>query len=85
VCSERPGARAESLRFTVTYRTENGQQLRLRELVLAETGSLRRENRPADLQGDASTRQESDFGHRPSCLQSKQQFGTTGYLELSSP
>jgi len=67
----------------ITHQAKNGQQLRLRELVLAESGSVAREHRPADLQGDASKRQESDFGHRPSCLGSKQQFQGTGYLEFS--
>src|SRR4029077_13373351 len=67
----------------VTHQAENGQQLRLVELVLAETASVTREHRLGDLQGDASERQESDFGHRASCLDSKQQFQRTGYLEFS--
>ena len=57
----------------VTHQTENGQQLRLSELVLAETASVAREHRPADLQGDAGKRQESNFGHRASCLHRKPQ------------
>ena len=34
----------------VTHQAENGQQLWLRELVLAETASVTREHRPGDLQ-----------------------------------
>src|SRR6202165_589107 len=67
----------------VTHQTTDRQQLRLRELALAESASVPREHRPADLQGDASKRQESDFGHRPSCLRSKQQFQPIWYLEFS--
>jgi hypothetical protein len=67
----------------VTHQAENGQQLRLVELVLAETASVTRKPRLRDLQGDASERQESDFGHYASCLGSKQQFQRTGYLEFS--
>jgi|SRR5579872_1983063 len=66
----------------VTHQAENGQQWRLRKLVLAETTSITRKDRPADLQSDASKRQESDFGHRASCLHSKQQLNTAGYLEF---
>jgi hypothetical protein len=65
--------------------TENGQQLRLRKLVVAETASAARKHRPGDLQGEASERQESDFGHDASCLGSKQQIQRTGYLEVSLP
>jgi hypothetical protein len=67
----------------VTHQAENGQQLRLVELVLAETASVTREHRLRDLQGDASKRQKSNFGHRASCLDSKQQFQRIGYLEFS--
>ncbi len=52
----------------VTHQTENGQQLRLRELVLSETASVARKHPLGDLHGDASERQESDFGHRTYCL-----------------
>jgi hypothetical protein len=67
----------------VAHQTENGQQLRLVELVFAESASVTREHRLGDLQGDASKRQQSDFGHRASCLDSKQQIQSTGYLEFS--
>jgi hypothetical protein len=67
----------------VTDQTENGQQLWLRELVLAESASVTREHRPADFQGDAGNRQESGFGHHPSCPDSKQQFQRIAYLEFS--
>ena len=60
---------------------ENGQQLRLVELVLAETASVTREHRLGGLQGDASKRQESDFGHYASCLGSKQQIQSTASVE----
>jgi hypothetical protein len=55
----------------VTHQAENGQQLRLVKLAFAETASLAREHRPGDLQGDAGKRQESNFGHRTSCLHRK--------------
>jgi hypothetical protein len=67
----------------VAHQAKNGQQLRLIELVLAETTSVTREHRLGDLQGDASKRQQSDFGHRASCLGSKQQFQMIRYLEFS--
>jgi hypothetical protein len=67
----------------VAHQAKNGQQLRLIELVLAETAAVTREHRLGDLQGDASKRQQSDFGHRASCLDSKQQIQSTGYLEFS--
>jgi hypothetical protein len=68
----------------VTHQAENGQQLRLVELVLAEAASVTREHRLRDLQGDASKRQQSDFGHCASCPSSKQQFQRTGHPEFSS-
>src|SRR6266478_4329622 len=55
----------------VTHQAENGQQLRLGKLTFAETASVAREHRPGDLQSDAGKRQESDFGHRTSCLHRK--------------
>jgi hypothetical protein len=67
-----------------THQAENGQQLRLVELVLAEKASVPRNHRPGDLQSDASKRQESDFGHRTSCLDRKQQSRTITYAEFSS-
>jgi hypothetical protein len=67
----------------VSHQTEDGQHLRLCELVLAETTSVAREHRLRDLQGDASKRQESDFGHCTSCLRSKQQTPPIGYGEFS--
>jgi hypothetical protein len=51
--------------------------------MFAESASVTREHRPTDLQGDASERQESDFGHRTSCLDSKQQFQSIWCLEFS--
>jgi hypothetical protein len=67
----------------VAHQTEDGQQLRLSELVLAETASVARKHRLGDLHGDASERQESDSGHRTSCLRSKQQLCHIGYREIS--
>jgi hypothetical protein len=52
-------------------------------LVFAETTSITRKHRRAAMQGDASKRQESDFGHRTSCLRSRQQFQRTGNLDFS--
>jgi len=65
------------------HQVENGQQLRLVELLLAEMASLAREHRPRNLRGDATEWQESDFGHRTSCLNSKQQFHLIGSIEFS--
>src|ERR1700730_947915 len=55
----------------VTHQAENSQQLRLGKLAFAETTSVPREHRPGDLQSDAGKRQQSDFGHRTSCLHRK--------------
>jgi hypothetical protein len=62
----------------VAHQAKNGQQLGLRELVLAETAAVARKHRLGDLQSDPSEGQESDFGHRTSCLHSKQRFSRTG-------
>src|SRR6516164_2239091 len=67
----------------VAHQTENGQQLRLGELVFAETAAVARKHRFGDLQGDPSEGQESDFGHRTSCLHSKQRFSGTYDREFS--
>jgi hypothetical protein len=67
----------------VTHQAENRQQLRLREMLLAASASVALEHRPADLQGDGSKMQESDFGHRTSYLSSKQQSQTVGYRDFS--
>src|SRR5271166_3680498 len=67
----------------VTHQAKDRQQLRLCELVFAESAAVTRKHRPADLHGDASERQESDFGHRPSCLRSKQQFQPIWYRKCS--
>jgi hypothetical protein len=58
----------------VAHQAQNGQQLRLRKLVFAEAASVARKHRPGDLQSDAGKRQESNFGHRTSCLHSKHRF-----------
>jgi hypothetical protein len=67
----------------VAHQAKNGQQLRLIELLLAESAAVTRQHRLGDLQGDARKGQESDFGHRASCLGSKQQIQSTAYLEFS--
>jgi hypothetical protein len=67
----------------LAHQAENRQQLRLIELVLAESASVTREHRLRNLQGNASKGQESDFVHRASCLGSKQHFQRTDYLEFS--
>src|SRR5208282_3022198 len=51
----------------VTHQAEDGQQLRLGELVFAETTPVGRKNRRGYIHSHASKRQESDFGHRTSC------------------
>jgi hypothetical protein len=67
----------------VAHQAQHCQHLRLRELVFAEPAAVTRQHRAADLQGDASEGQESYFGHGTSCLRSRQQFRTGGYLEFS--
>jgi hypothetical protein len=67
----------------VTHQAEDCQQLRLRELMLAETAAVTREHRLGHLQSDASEGQESVFGHRTSCLDSKQRFLRTCDCEFS--
>jgi hypothetical protein len=57
---------AESPIF-VTHQAEYGQQLRLGELVFAETTPISRKNRRGYIHSHASKRQESDLGHRTSC------------------
>jgi hypothetical protein len=52
----------------VAHQTKHGQQLRLGELMFAETRAVGRQNRRGHLQRHASKGQESDFGHGPSCL-----------------
>ena len=44
------------------------QQLRLPKLVFAETAAVRRQDPLGHLQGHSGKRQESHFGHRPSCF-----------------
>jgi hypothetical protein len=51
----------------VAHQAQHRQQLRLGELSLTEARALGRQNLPGHLQRHASKRQESDFGHRPSC------------------
>jgi hypothetical protein len=46
--------------------------------VFAETAAVTRKHRLGNLQSDASEGQESDFGHRTSCLHSKQRFPEVG-------
>jgi hypothetical protein len=63
---DRAGLRQHELLIQI-----HGQQLRLGKLTFAETASIAREHRPRNLQSDAGKRQESDFGHRTSCLHRK--------------
>src|SRR5579863_5376770 len=71
---------AESPVF-VTHQAENGQQLRLSELVFAETTPVSRQNRRGYIHRHASKRQESDFGHRTSCPSRKHHCGWPVFLE----
>jgi hypothetical protein len=66
----------------VTRQPENGQQLRLVELVLARAASVARKHRLEKLQGDASKGQESYFGHRTSCLDSRHHFLIIWHLDF---
>jgi len=52
----------------VAHQTEHRQQLRLGELMFAEARAVGRQNLRGHLQRHAGYGQESDFGHRPSCL-----------------
>jgi len=47
----------------VTHEAQNRQQLRLRELVFAELGSIARHRRLCDIQSDACELHQTDFGH----------------------
>jgi hypothetical protein len=49
----------------------------------AETASVARQHRPADLQGDPHKRQKLDFGLCTSRLGNKQQFHPIRYREFS--
>jgi hypothetical protein len=51
----------------VAHQAEYGQQLRLGELLFAETTPVGRQNRRGYIHSQASKRQESDFWHRTSC------------------
>src|ERR1700680_4146922 len=55
----------------VAHQTEHRQQLRLGKLAFAEATAVGRQNSAGHLQGHLSKGQESDFGHRPSCLSRK--------------
>jgi hypothetical protein len=48
----------------VTHQAEHGQQLRLRELPLAELGSLCRQHRLADFQSQPAISHQPDFSHK---------------------
>src|SRR5487761_352024 len=52
----------------VAHQTQDDQQLRLRELVLAEASPIGWEHRPTHFQGGAGKCQESNFRHRACCL-----------------
>ncbi len=52
----------------LAHQTQHRQQLRLPKLVFAETAAVRRQDPLGHLQGHPGKRQESDFGHRPSCF-----------------
>src|SRR5882762_4404998 len=51
----------------VAHQAQHRQQLRLGELMFAEARAVGRQNLRGHLQCHARKRQESDFGHRPSC------------------
>jgi hypothetical protein len=52
----------------VAHQAKHGQQLRLGELVFAEARAVGRQNLCGHLQRHARKGQESNLGHRPSCL-----------------
>ena len=60
----------------VTHQAENGQQLRLGKLPFAETASVAGEHHALNCQSDAGEREESNFGHRTSCLHRKPRSGS---------
>lgn len=55
------------------HQAKHGQQLRLGELMFAETAAVTRQNRRSAVQGHAGERQESDLGHPTSCPNRKHQ------------
>ena len=67
----------------IAHQNEDGQQLGLRELMFAETAALAWKHRLGDLQGDPRKRQETDFGHCTSCLDSKQRLSRIGDCKSS--
>ena len=67
----------------VTHQTEDGQQLRLGELVLAEASSIGWEHRPTHFPSGAGKGQESNLRHRAGCLLPSGPFPRAGALEFS--
>jgi hypothetical protein len=55
----------------VTHQTENRKQLGLRELMLAETATVGRQNPARDLRRHPSKRQQPNFSHRQLLLHQK--------------
>src|SRR5271165_4987030 len=65
----------------VAHQTENGQQLRLGELMFAETRPVGRQNRSRRFQGHASKGQETNLWHGTSCSSRKHHRGAPVSIE----
>src|SRR6202040_3540822 len=68
----------------IAHQTENGQQLRLRELVFAKTTPVARRNRRGHIHTHAGKGQESDLWHRTSCSIRKHHCGLPVFRETTS-
>src|SRR5579863_955264 len=73
---------AESPVF-IAHQAEYGQQLRLGELVFAETTPVGRQNHRGYIHSHASKRQESDFWHRTSCPIRKHHHRSLVLMQIS--
>jgi hypothetical protein len=65
----------------IAHQTENGQQLRLRELVFAKTTPVGRQNRSGYIHSHAGKGQESDLWHPTSCPSRKHHCSSPVFLE----
>src|SRR5271166_2367020 len=65
----------------VAHQAENDQQLRLGELMFAETRPVGRQNRSRRFQGHASKGQETNLWHGTSCSSRKHHRGAPVSIE----
>jgi hypothetical protein len=67
----------------ISHQAQDAQKLRLRELMLAESGSIDWEHRLADFPSDAGKYHESNFRHGACCLRANGPFPRAGALKFS--